>query len=99
MRSFEIQRVDILIFFWRVLGVLNRTVGALAKPFGVFLHVGMIRRALKRDVQRDLYAKFFGLGDELFEIFQRTQVGMNRFVAPFVGADGPRAPYVIGIAR
>ena len=41
----EIERIDVLIFLRRILGVLNRAVGPLAKPLGMLADVRMIGRA------------------------------------------------------
>src|SRR5262249_12479680 len=48
--ALEIERINILILFGRVLGVLDRAVGSMAEPFGMFAHQGMIGRTLKSDV-------------------------------------------------
>src|SRR5262245_32513597 len=55
--ALKIQRIDILIFFRWILRVLDRSVRALAEPLRMFRHIGMIRRALKSDVQGDFNVK------------------------------------------
>ena len=52
----EVERIDVLVFLRRVLGVLDAAVGALAEPLGMRLDVRMVGRALERDVERDLDA-------------------------------------------
>src|SRR5690606_31594082 len=93
--GFKIERVDILILFGWVFGVLDTAVGSLAEPLGVFLDVGMVGRTLKGDVQGDFDALFPRRADEILKVFQGTQVGVNRLVSAFAGADSPRAADVI----
>ncbi len=50
----EVDRINILVFFGRVLGVFNRAVGAMFEPIRMLLHPGMVGRALNREVQGDL---------------------------------------------
>ena len=95
----EIQRIDVLILFRRIFRVLDRPVRAFAKPLRMFRDIGMIRRALKSDVQGDFDVKFFGFRDEALEIRQRSQLGVNGLVAAFFGADGPGAADVVGAGR
>ena len=58
------ERIDILILFRRVLGVLDRPVGTLQKPLLMFLDVRMVGRRLKRDVERDFDSVAMGRFDE-----------------------------------
>src|SRR6266566_2340146 len=51
LSALEVERIDVLVFFWRIFGVLHRAVGAPAEPFRVLLDPGMIWRALKCDVE------------------------------------------------
>ncbi len=52
----EVERIDVLIFLWRVLGVLDGAVGAMEEPLGMLLDPGMVGRALEGDVERELHA-------------------------------------------
>ena len=52
----EVRIDDVLVFLRRVLGVLDRAVGPPLEPFRMLLQPGMIRRALDREVERDLHA-------------------------------------------
>ncbi len=61
--ALEIDRIDVLVFLRRILGVLDRTVRTSTKPFGMLFHIRMIRRALKRDVESDFQTLLLGLGD------------------------------------
>ena len=94
-RGFEMERIDILILFRRVLGVLHRPVGTLQKPLLMFLDVRMVGRRLKRDVERDFDSVAMGRFDEMPEIGERSELRMNRFVAAFVRSDGPRTADIL----
>ena len=54
---------NVLIFLGRIFRVLDGAVGPLPEPFGMFSRVGVIGRALERDVQSDLEPMLLGLGD------------------------------------
>ncbi len=56
----EVERIDVLVLLGRVLGVLDGAVGPLAEPLGMLAHVGVVGRALERDVQRDLEPELAG---------------------------------------
>ena len=43
---FKVERIDILILLRWVFSILNAPVRTVAEPFGMFLHVGVIWRAL-----------------------------------------------------
>ncbi len=58
----KIKRNDVLVFFGRVLGELDRSVGAPPEPLRVFLCIRMVRSALESDIDGDLQAIFPGLG-------------------------------------
>ena len=49
----EVERVDVLVFLRRVLGVLDGAVGALAEPGRVLADERVVGRDLERDVERD----------------------------------------------
>ena len=51
-----VERVDVLVFLGRILGVLDRAVRAVEEPFGMILHVGMVRGAVQCEVERYLHA-------------------------------------------
>ena len=63
--ALEVDRVDVLVLFGRILGVLDRPVGPMPEPLGMSLHVRVIGRALKRDVERDLQVERLCLRHEL----------------------------------
>ena len=49
----EVERVDVLVLLRRVLGVLDRAVGALAEPGRVLRDERVVGRDLEGDVERD----------------------------------------------
>ncbi len=56
----------------------------------------MIRCALQRQVQGHLHAQIVRGGDEVVEVVDGAQLGMNGVVAALVAADRPRRPHVAG---
>ena len=91
LRRFEIERIDVLVFLRRIFRVLDRPVRPMPKPGWMRLHVGVIRRGLKRDVQRNFEALRGGGFHEMREVGERTQPGLDRRVASFVRTYGPGA--------
>lgn len=67
----------------------DRAVGADAEPLRVLTHPGVVRRALQRQVQRDLDAVVARLGDEVVEVLDAAEVGMDRVMTALVRADRP----------
>jgi hypothetical protein len=67
---------------------LDRAVGAVAKPLGVLLDVGMVGGALEGDIEGQFDPMCLGGLDELSEVVERSQLRMNRLVAP----SGPPIP-------
>ena len=49
--GFEVERVDVLIFLWRVFGVLDGAVGTDDEPFGMLFNPGMVWGALEGNVE------------------------------------------------
>src|SRR5580704_5538538 len=48
---FEIERIDVLVFLRRVLGVLHAAVGPMLEPLRMLRDVRMVGSALKRNVR------------------------------------------------
>ncbi len=86
----EIERIDVLIFLRRVLCVLHGAVRAPAEPRRVLFHVGVVRRALEGDVEREVDAALLGALQQAAEFLQRAQLGVQRLVTAFRRADRPR---------
>src|SRR5580704_2159142 len=91
LRALEIQRIDILIFLWRILRILYGAVRTLAEPVHMLAHVGMIRRTLIGNIDCNLKALLFCRGHEVLEIRERAEVRENGLVAALRGSDRPRA--------
>ena len=53
----EVDRVDVLVLLRRVLGVGDGAVGQFGEPLAVILGPRVVRRALQRQVERDLHAQ------------------------------------------
>ena len=62
--ALPVDVVDVLIALGRVLGVLQRAVGAVLEPLRVLGQPGVVGRHLDREVQRDLEAVLACRGDE-----------------------------------
>src|SRR5262249_2182840 len=86
---FKIERENVVVFLGRILGKLNRAIGALSKPFGVIADIGMIRRTLKRDIQGDLNFVLTGAANQTTERLEPPEFRVNRFVASLCCADAP----------
>ena len=81
----EVERIDVLVFFRRVFGVLDGAVRAVDEPVGMFLDPGVIGRALEGDIQRDLDAVWSRGGcDQRVEIGERAEFGQDACVATFL---------------
>ena len=68
----EVERVDVLVSFRRVLGVLNRAVGAFVEPFRVLDHVRVIGRTIDREIERERHPAPADLLFQPGEIFERA---------------------------
>src|SRR5215510_1033611 len=89
--ALEVHRIDVLIFLQRVLGVLDRAVGPMEEPLRMLADPGMIRRALDREIERDLEPELPRRLDEAVEILEGAEVGMHGGIAAVGAADRPRA--------
>ena len=87
----EVERIDVLVLLGWVLRVLHAAVGAPAEPGRVRLDVGMVRRALERNVQGDLEVVGGSCRHQLAEVLQRAELGQDVLVPALGGADGPGA--------
>jgi hypothetical protein len=92
----EIQRIDVLVFLRRILGVGDGAIGQHGEPFPVRLGPRVIRSALQRQVQRHLQALVAGGGDERVEVVDGAQGRMYGIVAALITADRPRRPDFAG---
>ena len=62
---------------------------------GCFCHPRVVRRALEREVQGDLQAQLAGRRDEVVEVLDGAQVGVDGVVAALGRADRPGHPDVV----
>ena len=84
MIRFEIDRVDVLIFFRRVFSVLDSSVRPPVEPLGVLFHIGVVRTALKRDIQSYLDTVLRCLRNQLLKIIHGAKLRVDSFVAALV---------------
>ena len=94
--AIEVERIDVLILLRRVLGVLDRAVGAVAEPIRMLADPRMIRRTLPGKVQSDFEPEAPGCDLERRGSRQRSPDPDRWPCAPCLGPDGPGAA---GIAR
>ena len=104
LRVVVIQWIHILVFFWRILRVFDRSIRPVEKPFGVIGHIRMIRGAIQREIQRDLESALLRLADQPLEILQRSQLGRDIAMTTAVRtplmpvADSVRHPRIVRTA-
>ena len=48
--GFEVERINVFIFLGWVFGILDGAIRTQAKPFGVFMDTGMVRRTLEGQI-------------------------------------------------
>ena len=65
----KIEGIDILVFFWRVLCILDGTIWPVEKPFRMFFDVRMVRRAVERKVECQVHVALAKLFHEPSKIF------------------------------
>src|SRR5690606_20729017 len=65
----------------------------MAEPLRVALNVGVVRRALEREVERHLEPELGRAGDEAAEVLQRAELGMHALVSALGRADRPGAAH------
>ena len=74
VRATEVQWINVLVFFGRILGVLDGSIRPLVKPLRMFVHIGMVGRTIDRKIERDLHAALANLVLKPIEIFNCTKV-------------------------
>ena len=87
----EVDVVDVLVALRRVLGVLQRPVRPVVEPLRVLDEPRVVRRALDREVERQIEPELARTLDEPIEVGERSELGVHGGVAAPVGADRPRA--------
>jgi hypothetical protein len=86
VRIVKIQRINILVFLWRILGVFDRSIRALKEPLGMIANVRMIGRAIDGEVQRDLHSPLLDLANQPLEILERSKFRRHILMATAVDA-------------
>ncbi len=89
----EVDVDDVLILLRRVLRIFDGAVRAPGEPAWVLLEPGVILRALDGEIEGDFQAVFTRRCNQLMEVVQCAQFGMNGVVPTILAADG------IGAAR
>ena len=90
VRRLPVDVVDVLVALGRVLGVLERAVGAAVKPLGVLGQPRVVGRALDREVERDVDAVAGRGSGQRAQVVDRAELGVDRVVAAGGVADRPR---------
>ncbi len=93
----EVDVVDVLVALGRVLGVLQRAIGAPVEPLGMRTEPRVVRRTLDREVDADLATDATADLDHRLELGHRPEVGMHGVMAALLAADRPRAARVAGL--
>ena len=103
VRIVEIQRIHILVFLRRVLGILDRAIGSLEKPLWMGVHIGMVGRAVDRKIKGDLHAALADFVNKPVEVLERSEFGRDILVSTAIHAllvvsDGIRHTRLAGFA-
>src|SRR5687767_6240041 len=93
----EIERVNILVLLRRVLRVLDRAIGSMPEPLGMFVHPRMVGRGLKGDVERDGHPMSLRGGDKPIEIFERPEPRIDGRVTACCRANRPGTAWITGL--
>ena len=64
----EIDWKNVFVFFRRILGVFDRPVRPGVKPFRMFFHIRMIRRAIDREIERDFHSALSDFAQKPVEV-------------------------------
>src|ERR1700722_1831937 len=91
IRRVEVDRINVLVLFGRVLGVFDAAVGSMMKPLRMLTDPRMVRRTLNCEIQRHLYPKTIGGRVEVIEIVQRADRRIDRNMPSSLISDRPRA--------
>src|SRR5271167_1262444 len=86
----EIDRINILVFLGRVLGILDAAVGAMLKPIRMLADPWMVRRALDCKIECHLDSKTVGRRVEAIEIADRADRRLDRRMPAGLTTNRPR---------
>ena len=90
LRRLKFEGIDVFILLGRIFRILHGTVRPLPEPFGMLLHIRMIRRTLVSKIESNVDANSFGHRNEAPEVFKRAEFRMDRFMSTVFAADSPR---------
>ena len=93
---FEIERIDVLVFLWRILSVLHAAVGPMLEPLRMLRHVRMVGSALKGNVHGDFDAQRARHVQEPIEVIEGAELRQNILMAAFRGTDSPGTADIVG---
>ncbi len=85
----KVDRVDVLIFLWRVLCVCDSPVGPGGEPLRVCLHPWVVGRGLKSQVHRNFDTKLACGLHKRRKVLFGSKVGMNGVMATLFTPDCP----------
>ena len=94
-RRVPVEVVDVLVALGRVLGVLERAVGALLEPLRVVLEPRVVGRGVEREVERDVHPVLARRGGERADVVHRAELGVDGVVAALLAADRVRRAGVV----
>ncbi len=77
----EVERINILVFFRRILSVLNGSIRTLPEPLRMFFYIRMIRRTLKGDVQGDVDTLILCFCNQSLVIVKGAKPSMHSLVS------------------
>lgn len=83
----EVEWIDVLVFFWWIFCVGDGVVWQFGELLLVFVGLWMIWCVLQCQVQCDFYVQIVCCGDEVVEVVDGVQVGMNGIVIVFIVID------------
>ncbi len=100
----EVEGIDVLIFLGWIFRVLHRPIGTPAKPLGMLADIGMVRRALKCNIERDLDLHIASTLHQLLEFIDGAELPENIAMSALHRADRPRTagvfrPHRQGVVR
>src|SRR5258708_5767504 len=87
----EIDRIDVLVFLGRVLGVLDVAVRPMMKPIRMLAHPWMVGRALDREIERNFHSETVGGRVEAVEIAERPNRRIDCSMSTGLTANRPGA--------
>ena len=85
----KVDRVNVLVFLWRILGICNRPVCTGGEPLWAALHPWVIWRCLQCKVHGNFDTQLVGSLYEIFEVLFATEIRMDGVMSTCRIADCP----------